>query len=999
MDYTYDELVKNIQNAYCDSSQAQVSGFSPAFVYNNPEIEQNVLTAIESCLKDCDEFMFSVAFITDSGLNLLKQVFLELCERNIPVKGRIITTNYLDFTEPKALKDLLQFENIECRMYCCESNNKIGFHTKGYLFKYGTKYKAIIGSSNLTANALLNNNEWNNLIVSDEKGQIIKDILSEYERLWNNALPLRDILDTYSQQFEKRKAEERIAKKQVTPHLEPNAMQLAFISKLNDSINRGDKRGLLISATGTGKTFASAFGIKSITKFEVKKLLYVAHRERLLIQGKEAFNIVFSGAKDIALFSGTHKDIQNADYIFSMINTLEKNLNQFQPDEFDAIIIDECHRIGKETMYQKILQYFKPKYLLGMSATPDRTDCYDVYSVFDHNILYEIRLEDALNGNMLTPFHYFGIQDVIVDGQELTNDAPFNLLTCDARVDHIIEKSKYFGYSGNRLKALAFVSRMDEGKILSEKMNQKGYRSVFLSGSDSQDYRDRCMAALEEDDPSKEQLDIIFTVNIFNEGVDIPSVNQLILLRPTESSIIFIQQLGRGLRKWDGKEYLTVIDFIGNYDSNFLIPFTFEKNGSGRKRPPRHVIGGSSVITFDEVTRRKIINAYNRATCTDLKRIIFQYNEAKNRVGHIPSLIEFDEVDNVSGRSFMDLSDKGKFKSYYSFLLKYDNKDFTDAIGSNALSSEQKDTIDYLSMTIGAGLRIHDALLLKYLIEGKTEKDFIYNLPLYASHRKYLHESLLSVLSGNFAKAGNAISMVCEVNGELVLTDEIKSALKNKVFRYFVMEIINYSLYSNQKYFSNTDSPFDFVLYEKYSRKDVCLLINHDKNDESTMYGYKVYNDNGKDRVIPSKVLNKQGPSDKVYRENLNVIPIFVTYNKNLDQDASTNYADCFRNHSVFLWDSRSDRTTESKEIVNLLEVMNRGGHILLFVKREDVINGKNGDNSFYYLGTCSIQNYKNGVNGTTTKTNVVKFELLLKQPVREDIFTYLTSKPVESDQ
>ena len=268
------------------------------------------------------------------------------------------------------------------------------------------------------------------------------------------------------------------------------------------------------------------------------------------------------------------------DYVFAMVQTLnrDEHLMKYRPDEFDCIILDEAHHSSADT-YQKVMNYFKPKLWLGMTATPDKRDDdvegRNIYEIFNYQIAYEIRLQQAMEENFLCPFHYFGISDVsLIDEKQMKakkiTERDFNLLTGDERVKHIIEQAKYYGYSGERVKGLVFCSRIDESEELSAKFNAAGYRTIALNGSASEDERTNAFErlAMNEADATDDMqpLDYIFSVEILNEGVDIVEVNQVIMLRPTESPIVFIQQLGRGLRKADGKEYVVVLDFIGNHN-------------------------------------------------------------------------------------------------------------------------------------------------------------------------------------------------------------------------------------------------------------------------------------------------------------------------------------------------------------------------------------------------------------------------------------------------
>lgn len=983
-------LINDLISSYVNSDQESYSNHAPRFIYNDTSRDnpRKVFYTIKENLENCVSFAFSIAFINDSGLSLLKQVLRDIQSKNPQVKGRIITSNYLGFTEPKALEELKQFDNIEVRMYYINEFDTIGFHTKGYIFAYPEKeYKVIIGSSNITQSALTSNREWNNLLVGKEEGAVIQNILSEYERMWSLSLPLDEILSTYEKEYlERRKT---FASSLFTQNvLKANPMQITFMTRLNEAIDKGQDRGLLISATGTGKTYASAFGVQSIKKFPVRKLLFVTHRETILKQAMETYKKVFKNEKKMALFTGNNHKIGEYDFLFSTISTIgeEKYYSQFFKEEFDVIIIDECHRIGKDTMYQNILNYFRPKFLLGMSATPDRTDGYDIYNLFQHHILYEIRLNDALESNMLVPFHYFGISDLTINGKDIDEATSINDLTCAKRVERILWASDYYGYSGKRRKCLLFVPSIEEGKILASEFNSRGVKSAILSGETNQENREKCIQKLEEDDIEKnDYLEILITRDIFNEGVDIPSVNQVIFLRPTKSSIIFIQQLGRGLRKHDGKEYLTVIDFIANYKTNFLIADVFSSKNSGQKRGERAIrpyTPLNSVVQFDEIATKRIIKAISRVNNTERKRISEQFIDIKNRLGRIPTLIEFDQGGKLSGRSFLDFYKNG-FSSYYEFLF---NKDYE----KTELSQEKRDTLKYLSRMIGSGMRIYEALLLKTLISRRDEKDFLLFLDAYDKRMHQIHlydktirRSILAVLSGAFDfrnSQKDAVPVVEMIDDEFRLTSEFKALLNDSVFYHYIDEIISYALYSQERYFSSIDDEKNnFVLYEKYTRRDALYLINHTKNDESTLYGYRVF-------------------------KELNIVPLFVTYNKNLDEDASTNYHDCFVTRNIFLWDSASGRKLSSNEIQDIIKILkDPKGKVLLFVKRDALIdkngNGLDNDRSFYYLGEVSLLGEpKEEQNGKEIKTDVVKFTFQLKHEVKEDLYQYLISKPLIED-
>ena len=414
---SYSEIEKALNNAFIDNNDKDIKPiFSPAFLYNSKENKTKVITTLLKDLSECDEFFIAVAFITKSGLQLFKETFEELKNRGI--KGKILTTDYLTFTDPDALLDIKNnFPNLEVKMYKCLDSSS-GFHIKSYVFKKGNIYKLVIGSSNMTDKALTINEEWNTKLVSTQNGEYIKNIKERYDKLFSEATSLDSYIETYEKIYNEFKSfkEKTLQKSPIFEIFKPNTMQVQFVNNLKKSIENGDKRGLLISATGTGKTYASAFGVREI---KPKKLLFVAHRSQLLLQAISTFHNVLP-LKKIALFTGDnklnselksfvslYKEGQEFDILFATIETIYKdyNLTKFNKKEFDFIIIDEVHKAGSET-YRKLINYFDPNFLLGMSATPERTDdASKIYEIFNHNVIYEIRLKDALEYDLLCPFH------------------------------------------------------------------------------------------------------------------------------------------------------------------------------------------------------------------------------------------------------------------------------------------------------------------------------------------------------------------------------------------------------------------------------------------------------------------------------------------------------------------------------------------------------------------------------------------------------------------
>ena len=712
---TLTQLQEGLTTAYIDGTAAANLAYKPAFVSNNPEEGKKVISVIEDELMKCDQFQISVAFITMGGITPLLQTLKELEKRQIP--GQILTTNYLNFSEPRALKKLQELSNVTLKMYDVDRADQ-GFHTKGYIFKKEEIYRIIIGSSNITSAALTKNKEWNTKIVSTEQGEIAMEIVKEFHQLWDSkyALFYDDFYENYKQKYEIIKKQREIAKRDEISStekykLEPNSMQVGFITNLRKIVDAGENRALLISATGTGKTYASAFAMRELG---FKRVLFLVHRSTLAKQALTSFRKVFEDKKPMGIVGAGYSDY-DADYIFAMVETLHKedNLRKFAPEEFDCIVLDEAHHSPANT-YQKVMEYFKPKLFLGMTATPDKRDdgeaSKNVYELFHYQIAYEIRLQQAMEEDLLCPFHYFGISDIsmITDEQAKArniSEENFGKLTSDERVRHVIEQAKYYGYSGDRVKGLVFCSRNRECEELSAKFNALGYRTIALSGDNKDKEREKAFErlAMNEEDATDEMqpLDYIFSVDILNEGVDIVEVNQVIMLRPTQSPIVFIQQLGRGLRKAENKEYVVILDFIGNYNNNFMIPVALSGDRTYNADTIRkyvisgnNTIPGASTVHFDEIAKEKIFNSIDKIK--GMRSIIKEsYISLKNRIGRIPLLFDFYEQGEIDPLVIIR-----EYKTYWKFMENVEKGKYFCK-----LNDHEKLILEYLSKTILSGVR------------------------------------------------------------------------------------------------------------------------------------------------------------------------------------------------------------------------------------------------------------------------------------------------------
>ena len=954
---------------------------NPLFISNAPG---NTMQAfLDKELSKCDRFIISVAFISRSGLAPLKQTLLELENRKIP--GRILTTDYLTFTEPSALRAISKYSNIELKIFRCDKNIK-GFHTKGYLFFKNKVVSVTIGSSNLTGNALAVNKEWNTCYSVEYDESFCRNVISEFEELWNspNAFPVSDdILDEYSQIYyeQKRIARElqrqKIAlekanslheSKNITLEqirLEPNSMQLEFIQKLNEIRTMGEHKALLISATGTGKTYAAAFAMREINP---KRALFLVHREQILRKAIDSFKNVFGDTKTFGLYSGTSRETDR-DFVFATMQTMAIHFNDFAKDEFQLIVVDEAHRVGAES-YQNMMAYFNPDLWIGMTASPDRSDKFDVYAAFDHNIAHEIRLQEAMRLNLLCPFHYYGITDIFVDGEE-KEKRDFAKLVCDERVNYIIEKAEYFGHSGNRVKGLAFCSSLEESKELSKKFNEHGYKTIALSGDDSQDAREQAVKQLEEDDRDN-GLDYIFTVDIFNEGIDIPQVNQILMLRPTESPIIFVQQLGRGLRKAEDKEFVMILDFIGNYSNNYMIPIalsgdrTYNKDNIRRYvRQGVKALEGASTIHFDEIARKRIYESIDSANFSEMKLIKECYKNLKYKLGRIPNLMDYEEYGEID---VMRIFENASLGSYHKFLTKVEKEQYTVKF-----SAIEEKYLEYVSTKFANGKRLHELLILDSLLNGgcsdvmtrmmTTMRD---NLNIAVSEKT--RENVKNILTGRFA-SGAAKDTFAEVifierdGVDFSISSKFQELLKHDEFRNQMSEVVKFGLFRNHKYFNHRYKDTSFCLYEKYTYEDVCRLLDWEKSEVSlNIGGYK-------------------------YDKNTQTYPVFINYEKSEDISATTRYEDRFVDENTLIAISKSGRTSKSEDVKAALQADARGIKMDLFVrKNKDDHTSK----EFYYLGRLHATGKTTDfVMPETTKT-AVEITYNLETPVRQDIYDYL---------
>ncbi|RGF21954.1 DUF3427 domain-containing protein [Dorea sp. AM10-31] len=988
------ELQNGLSAAYINGSAAANLAYKPTFVSNNPEEGKKVISSVEDELLRCDQFQISVAFITMGGVTPLLQTLKELEKKD--VKGQILTTNYLNFSEPRALEKLNGLKNITLKMYDVDAAGN-GFHTKGYIFKKEEIYRIIIGSSNMTSAALTVNKEWNTKLISTENGEVAEEIVEEFHNLWNSeyALSYDDFYEFYRERYNIVKHQREIAKSEEIPSLEkyrlkPNSMQERFIANLRKILEQGEERALLISATGTGKTYASAFAMRELG---FKRVLFLVHRGQLARQTKKSYEKVFDKSISMGLVGAGYHEY-DADYVFATVQTLnrDEHLLQYEKNTFDCIVLDEAHHVSADT-YQKIMKHFTPKLWLGMTATPDKRDDNiegrNVYEIFNFQIVYEIRLQQAMEENLLCPFHYFGITDLSIIGDNKEKSRDFSMLTSDERVKHIIKQTDYYGYSGDKVKGLIFCSSIKETEELSAKFNRtinpstgKLFRTIALNGSASEQERQHAFERLAVDEieatVDNQPLDYIFSVEILNEGVDIVEVNQVIMLRPTQSPIVFIQQLGRGLRKANGKEYVVILDFIGNYNTNFMIPIALSGDRTYNKDNIRRyvmeggrVIPGASTVHFDEISRKRIFASIDNANFSDIKLIKENYTNLKNKLGRIPKLCDFD---NYGEMDVIRIFDNKSLGSYYKFLAKYENE------YQVRLSEKEEKVIEFVSKKLANGKRIQELQLLKrmlaYAKEAPRKGLFV---GLAEDMKKYgknvsqdQKENLVNVMTNEFPagtgkKAYSQCIFIEKEGADYKPTESFMNMALHKEFYDILDELVDFGISRYKREYRVSYGETDLVLYQKYTYEDVCRLLNWEQNEVPlNIGGYK-------------------------YDKKTKTFPVFINYDKSDDISDTTKYEDHFvqgvRDRLIAI--SKSGRSLQSEDVQNFLKAKERGIQVELFVRKnkDDKISKE-----FYYLGHMTASGNTKEFTMANTKKSAVEIEWILDVPVREDIYEYIVN-------
>lgn len=627
-------------------------------------------------LKRADSVDIVVSFLMESGVRMLLGELDNALKRG--AKIRILTGNYLGITQPSALyliKHKLG-EQVDLRFY---NEKNRSFHPKSYMFHYKDYSTIYIGSSNISKSALTSGIEWNYRFSS-------KTDSHNYEKFYNTFLDLfehhsividDDELKRYSKNWHRPAVSKDLDRydlqdDETTNNLalfEPRGAQIEALCALENTRAEGAGRALVQAATGVGKTYLAAFDSK-----DYERVLFVAHREEILKQAAQSFKNV-RNSDDYGFFDGESKCTDKS-MIFASVATLGRseylNNKYFAPDYFNYIVIDEFHHAVND-QYQRIVNYFKPQFLLGLTATPERMDGRNIYEICDYNVPYEISLKEAINKGMLVPFHYYGIFDDtdysklhIVRGRYDEKELNETYIGNVHRYELIY---KYYCKYGSR-QALGFCCSKEHAREMAREFSSRGIPSVAVFSDASGEYTEKRNVAIQK--LKNGEIRAIFSVDMFNEGVDITSVDMVMFLRPTESPIVFLQQLGRGLRKCRGKEFLTVLDFIGNYEKAGRVRFLLEGK-SDMYREGCHLsdtlrFPDDCMVDFD----LKLIDLFAEMDRKHLKlkdQVINEYFRVKDLLGKRPTRLDlFTYMDDNIYETAITHSKDNPFKRYLEFL-------------------------------------------------------------------------------------------------------------------------------------------------------------------------------------------------------------------------------------------------------------------------------------------------------------------------------------------
>ena len=951
LEYTEFFINKKLEIPLRVNKNYALNGNINELIINEKSKFMNFFVYLKKELLNCKKFYFIVSFIKYSGIQLLINTFDEL--ERMGIEGEIITSVYLNITDGKALRKLLSYKNIKVKIY---NNSKESFHTKAYLFQKEKYHTCIIGSSNISQSALYSAEEWNIKITDNDFFNVYTKSMSQFEKLWNsnNAVNLsEDFINKYEEYKNRNEPQETFDYNKLENTLgriSPNSMQKEILKNLIHTRKIDKRKGLVVAATGTGKTYLAAMDIKKFfEKHEdaKKTFLFIAHREELLENAINVCEVILNeNRKDFGrIFSG-YKETDKK-MIFATVQSLRKCFHEFPENYFKYIVIDEFHHASADS-YEKIIRYFSPDFMLGLTATPERMDGKDILSLCDYNLVGEIGLKKAMEEDLVVPFHYFGINDEIIDYKDIPyNNGKYDehellkRLSDNKRTEYIINKINSIGYDGNEMCCIAFCENIKHSLYMKNEFQKNGYKSEVLTSKTNKTERSKILKKF-----NNRKIEILCVVDILNEGVDIPNINLLLFLRPTLSSTIFIQQIGRGLRKYSKKDFVTIIDFIGNHNKDYLITKVFSEEINEKdflyNRKEKIIneiknqfsnIPGASYIELDRICQERIIEKIEKINFGSRNILKEMYIDYKYEIGKTENdILNISDFD-FNMKLFLELI--LKFGSFYNAQIQFENSDFRSR---NTINDKEMKFLAYLERKLTLS-EPFTYLIIRKLSEGNFESRKNRN-----PETEFINEKLL------LEEYYKYVDMRCKFE---------KTYLINRIFR----ELIEDGILKNSIYGYRISDEYQKLFFIRkntifYARLQELLILglnefrknNLKEFNDNILITHKEYMRTDSQILLDSKV--PKGSWRAGYANTEKDICLFITNDKSHIIQENLKYDNSLHSDKIIQWISQPKTFHESSVGQMFIKHRENGMKVHIFARKYAFMDG-NKTNPFIYLGNA----------------------------------------------
>lgn len=942
IDSPYPDLKKRVQEImpYTRLSQSELFTGSHAGLALDSELRKEMLSA--------DRICFMVSFIKWTGIRIFEKELREFTKKG---QLQVITTTYMGATDQKAIEFLASLPNTEVKVSYNTKNVKL--HAKAYLFLRNSGYHTgYIGSSNLSVSAMTTGREWNMKVTTKEIGHIIDKFIKTFETEWND----REFesyspgsTDDHSRLVKALRSESITSEPGITTFfdLEPYAFQKEILEKLeSERILHHRFRNLIVAATGTGKTVVSAFDFRRFyRKNPNAKFLFVAHRKEILDQARTTFRHILRDANFGEMW-GAGQEPARYDQLFATVQTLNNRIHELNLSStfYDYIIIDEVHHIAADS-YRPILQRFSPTILLGLTATPERMDGADILIDFDHRIAAEIRLPEALNRKLLTPFQYFGVSDPVdlsavqwKNGRYEVGELTRIYTQNDQRVGHILDNCQKYLTDLRTVKALGFCVSQEHARYMAEKFTSKGIRANYLTSNNASE-RDELRKQL-----MSGEINYLFVVDIFNEGVDIPEIDTVLFLRPTESLTIFLQQLGRGLRIADGKDVLTVLDFVGNaraeYDFEHKFRALVGKTHTSILKEIEddfpHLPLGCNII-LEKQAKEVILNNIKAATEINRPKFVQRIQNFQHVSTRDLTLRNFIEFHNYELDYIYRYRQNGMSLSWSRLLTLAERiptfeepyeLEISRFISQRLMTVRSMLYFQFLKELLKQNGSISS--LKRSLRDSANTRDSEFYKELLECSDIEIDQLALMVHYDLWQKSGSDVGF-SSIDESLAIFGE------SPILRDEVLEVLDILIDTLDHVESHIDLGFDFPLriHGRYTRDQILAAMRINQFEKASS--------------------NREGVGEN---KDLNCEALFITLHKSdADYSATTLYEDYAINETLFHWQSQNATSPDKGRGLSYLEHQEKSKKILLFVREQN--NNQNGVTmSYVYLGPADIHNH-----------------------------------------